>query len=237
RAALVREELSTVEDPEDLRLIVEACAVGNQQWSDAASVALDASACGASNYHRIEDWMSAISDVRASTIADCATSEPSLGLHEASVEEFFSQSTPPAHLHGRLSPMIWNHTDSVFTDQAKTVPAPFRPASPMGNGNGKTPETQDAGTPILETPYYVPSTATPRSFFFPASDHQTKRDVTKASPANSTLDDTREATKEVTISGVALFMIVRAKIMFGFGWKITEHIANVHILIRIARNL
>ncbi|KAL8848996.1 MAG: hypothetical protein Q9221_006027 [Calogaya cf. arnoldii] len=43
RAALVRVELSTVEDPEDLVLITEACADGNQQWSDAASIALGAS--------------------------------------------------------------------------------------------------------------------------------------------------------------------------------------------------
>ncbi|KAL8643892.1 MAG: hypothetical protein Q9226_008053 [Calogaya cf. arnoldii] len=102
RAALVREELSTVEDPEDLRLIVEACAVGNQQWSDAASVALDASACGAFNYHHIEDWMSAISDARASTIVDDATFEPSPELPEASAAELFFQSALSAHIYGQL---------------------------------------------------------------------------------------------------------------------------------------
>ncbi|KAL8754830.1 MAG: hypothetical protein Q9199_004073, partial [Rusavskia elegans] len=72
RAALVREELSTVEDPEDLRLIAEASVEGNQQWSDAASIALRASVSGASHDIRIMEWMSAVSDshFRSSTAAE-----------------------------------------------------------------------------------------------------------------------------------------------------------------------
>ncbi|KAI4274932.1 MAG: hypothetical protein LQ337_003572 [Flavoplaca oasis] len=82
RAALIREELSTVEDPEDLKLIAEACEDGNQQWSDAASEALGASVCGESNYERIREWMSANSDVQMSTIVDYAESDPSCDLSE-----------------------------------------------------------------------------------------------------------------------------------------------------------
>ena len=82
RAAFIREELSTVEDPEDLKLITEACADGNQQWSDAASIALGASVCGASNYERIREWMSANSDVQMSTVVNFAESEPSWDLSE-----------------------------------------------------------------------------------------------------------------------------------------------------------
>ena len=82
RAAFIREELSTVEDPEDLKLITEACADGNQQWSDAASIALGASVCGASNYERIREWMSANSDAQMSTIVDYAESDPSWDLSE-----------------------------------------------------------------------------------------------------------------------------------------------------------
>ncbi|KAL9025982.1 MAG: hypothetical protein Q9180_007561 [Flavoplaca navasiana] len=82
RAALIREELSTVEDPEDLQLIAEACEDGNQQWSDAASIALGASVCGASNYERIREWMSANSDVQLSTVVDYEESESSWDLSE-----------------------------------------------------------------------------------------------------------------------------------------------------------
>ncbi|KAL9629526.1 MAG: hypothetical protein Q9204_005221 [Flavoplaca sp. TL-2023a] len=83
RAVLIREELSTVEDPEDLKLIAEACADANQQWSDAASEALGASVCGASNYERIREWMSANSDAHMSTGVDCAEAEPSWDLSNA----------------------------------------------------------------------------------------------------------------------------------------------------------
>ncbi|KAL8878734.1 MAG: hypothetical protein Q9215_001851 [Flavoplaca cf. flavocitrina] len=60
RAVLIREELSTVEDLEDLKLIVEACEDGNQTWSDGASEALGASVRGECNYERIREWMSAL---------------------------------------------------------------------------------------------------------------------------------------------------------------------------------
>ncbi|KAL9030246.1 MAG: hypothetical protein Q9180_006925, partial [Flavoplaca navasiana] len=82
RAALIREEFSTVEDPEDLRLIAEACEDGSQLWSDAASIALGASVCGASYYERIREWMSANSDVQMSTVVDYAESESSSDLSE-----------------------------------------------------------------------------------------------------------------------------------------------------------
>ncbi|KAL8976656.1 MAG: hypothetical protein Q9205_007382 [Flavoplaca limonia] len=82
RAAFIREELSTVEDPEDLQLIAEACENGNQPWSDAASIALGASVCGASNYNRIREWMRANSDVQMSTIVDYAESDPALDWSE-----------------------------------------------------------------------------------------------------------------------------------------------------------
>ncbi|CAO1606013.1 hypothetical protein XANCAGTX0491_009512 [Xanthoria calcicola] len=104
RAALIREELSTVEDHEGLRLIAEATADGNQQWSDAASLALGASVCGASSYDRVRDWMRAISDGRKSTIVDCAESAPSWDLPEAStakslvgLEPCPSGTPSPAH--------------------------------------------------------------------------------------------------------------------------------------------
>ena len=88
RAALVREELSTVEDPEDLRLIAEACENGSHQWSDAASEALGASVRGESKYERIREWMSANSDVQMSTVVDCTKPEPSWDLPHAPITGF-----------------------------------------------------------------------------------------------------------------------------------------------------
>ncbi|KAI4088321.1 MAG: hypothetical protein LQ339_008718 [Xanthoria mediterranea] len=97
RAALIWEELSTVEDHEDLRLIEEATADGNQQWSDAASLALGASVCGASSHDRIGDWMSAVSDGLRSTTVDCAQSAPLWDLPEASTAK--SQPSKSHHHH------------------------------------------------------------------------------------------------------------------------------------------
>ncbi|KAL9630209.1 MAG: hypothetical protein Q9204_004834 [Flavoplaca sp. TL-2023a] len=94
RAVLIREELSTVEDPEDLKLITEACADGNQQWSDAASEALGSSVCGESNYQRIREWMSANSDAHMSTVVNYAESGPVFSdLPEAPITGF------PDHNH------------------------------------------------------------------------------------------------------------------------------------------
>ncbi|KAL8994471.1 MAG: hypothetical protein Q9169_005562 [Polycauliona sp. 2 TL-2023] len=84
RAALVREKLSTVQDPQVLSLIAEASAQTNYQWSEAASVALGASICGASTDRRIGEWMSEISDVRMSTTARNTGSEPSGDVPEPS---------------------------------------------------------------------------------------------------------------------------------------------------------
>ncbi|KAI4280203.1 MAG: hypothetical protein L6R35_005954 [Caloplaca aegaea] len=109
RAALVREELSTVEDPEDLRLIAEASVGSNQQWSDAASVALGASVCGTSDCKRIRDWMITASDARMSTVVDCAGSQPSLDLPEASTTRFSIDLRP--YPTGRPSPAYLNPID------------------------------------------------------------------------------------------------------------------------------
>ncbi|KAL8784980.1 MAG: hypothetical protein Q9213_003641 [Squamulea squamosa] len=101
RAALVREELSNVEDPEDLRLIAEASAGVTQQWSDAASLALEASSCGESGYDRIRDWMSAVSNCRRSTVAEAEGSEASHILFEADSSDGcppFSLGNPDIHL-------------------------------------------------------------------------------------------------------------------------------------------
>ncbi|KAL8677025.1 MAG: hypothetical protein Q9186_006514 [Xanthomendoza sp. 1 TL-2023] len=83
RAALIREELSTVEDPEDLRLIAEASMGTNKQWSDAASIAIGASTYGGSGEDRIRDWMSEVSDYKMSTIANYEGPEPAWELLEA----------------------------------------------------------------------------------------------------------------------------------------------------------
>ncbi|KAL9024938.1 MAG: hypothetical protein Q9180_007768 [Flavoplaca navasiana] len=113
RAALVREELSTVEDPEDLRLIAEACENGNQQWSDAASIALGASVCGESNYERIREWMSANSDVQMSTVVDYVESEPSW-LPENPIRGF------PSHKHGNFgNPLNQNILNRLKLGQAQ----------------------------------------------------------------------------------------------------------------------
>ncbi|KAL8685894.1 MAG: hypothetical protein Q9218_007484 [Villophora microphyllina] len=85
RAVLVRGELSTIEDLEDLRLIEEASAGNNQQWCDAASAVLGASISGSSGQHRISDWMSAVSDAWRSTVAGYEGSEPSWDLPEPSL--------------------------------------------------------------------------------------------------------------------------------------------------------
>ena len=94
RAALIREELSTVEDHEDLRLIAEATTDGNQQWSDAASLALGASVCGASSHDRIRDWMSAVSDDRRSTIVNCAEPATSGDLPKAPMVKSLARLEP-----------------------------------------------------------------------------------------------------------------------------------------------
>ncbi|KAL8695571.1 MAG: hypothetical protein Q9224_003343 [Gallowayella concinna] len=83
RAALIREELSTVEEPEDLKLIAEASMGTNKQWSDAASIAIGASTYGGSGEDRIRDWMSEVSDCKMSTIANYEEPEPAWKLSEA----------------------------------------------------------------------------------------------------------------------------------------------------------
>ncbi|KAL8672427.1 MAG: hypothetical protein Q9168_003105 [Polycauliona sp. 1 TL-2023] len=102
RATLVNEELRTIEDPEDLRLIAEASAGSNKQWSDAASVALEASVCAVSCYGRIRDWVSAIPDPRTDTFVDYARSvtaesnEPGLCTAEsAQLDHLLSQLPKP----------------------------------------------------------------------------------------------------------------------------------------------
>ncbi|KAL8728271.1 MAG: hypothetical protein Q9166_005512 [cf. Caloplaca sp. 2 TL-2023] len=119
RVNLISEELSTLEDPEDLKLIAEASAEGSQQWSDAASVTLGASIGGASGYDRIRDWMSDVSDIRKSRVADYDGSEPSLESPEAG-EGFADQCGYPsrpflaaqlqsADFNRRLAAYLTNH--------------------------------------------------------------------------------------------------------------------------------
>ncbi|KAL8911671.1 MAG: hypothetical protein Q9171_003198 [Xanthocarpia ochracea] len=93
RAALIREQLSTVEDAEDLRLIAGASAGDNYQWSNAASIALGASVTGTSGDQRIRDWMSEVSDVRMSTMVDYAGSEPFWEAPEASTTSSLAATT------------------------------------------------------------------------------------------------------------------------------------------------
>ncbi|KAL8979670.1 MAG: hypothetical protein Q9205_005052 [Flavoplaca limonia] len=112
RAAFIREELSTVEDPQDLKLITEACADGNQPWSDAASVALGASVCGESNDQRIREWMSANSDVQMSTVVDYVESEPSW-MPEDPIRDF------PSHKHGDFG----NPSNQNISNRLKLGPA------------------------------------------------------------------------------------------------------------------
>ena len=110
RAALIREELSTVEDAEDLRLIEGACAGDNHQWSDAASLALGASVSGASGHHRIREWMSEVSDVGMSTIVNYAGSEPSWKAPEASSTGFLAPFPSPSYeiFDTSISPRLWS---------------------------------------------------------------------------------------------------------------------------------
>ncbi|KAL8989995.1 MAG: hypothetical protein Q9169_008232 [Polycauliona sp. 2 TL-2023] len=61
RVTLIQEELNSLEDPEHLRLIIEASEADNEEWCDAASVALGTSAAGSSQNRRIKDWLSAVS--------------------------------------------------------------------------------------------------------------------------------------------------------------------------------
>ncbi|KAL8801681.1 MAG: hypothetical protein Q9200_006866 [Gallowayella weberi] len=92
RAALIREELSTVEDLEDLSLIAEASAGTNEQWFDTASIAIGASVCGGSGDDRIRDWMSEVSDQQRSTIADYEGSEPAWNSPEAGEDDISRRS-------------------------------------------------------------------------------------------------------------------------------------------------
>ncbi|KAI4232849.1 MAG: hypothetical protein LQ349_004749 [Xanthoria aureola] len=122
RAALIKEELSTVVDHEDLRLIAEATTDGNQQWSDAASLALGDSVCGASSYDRVRDWMRAISGGRKSTIVDCAESAPSWDLPEASTAK--SLVNLVSYMNRRLFPAQWHvKAGGPFGDPRRTKPS------------------------------------------------------------------------------------------------------------------
>ncbi|KAL8991468.1 MAG: hypothetical protein Q9169_007862 [Polycauliona sp. 2 TL-2023] len=60
RVTLIKEELNSLEDPRRLRLIMEASQADNEEWSDAASVALETSSEGISENGRIKDWVSAL---------------------------------------------------------------------------------------------------------------------------------------------------------------------------------
>ena len=143
RAALIREELSTVEDHEDLRLIAEATADGNQQWSDAASLALGASVCGASIYDHVRDWISAVSDGRRSTTADCAESALSWDLAEASPSKLLAGLEP--HLNGSLFPVQWDvKADSPFGDLRGTEPGLHGYPLLLTDSKGELPESLDA---------------------------------------------------------------------------------------------
>ncbi|KAL8719499.1 MAG: hypothetical protein Q9225_003508 [Loekoesia sp. 1 TL-2023] len=63
RKAMIREELDSIEDLEELSLIVEASAGGNEEWSDAASTKLGASTSRDKYDDRISDRMSTESGV------------------------------------------------------------------------------------------------------------------------------------------------------------------------------
>ncbi|KAL8901197.1 MAG: hypothetical protein Q9192_000674 [Flavoplaca navasiana] len=118
RAAFIKEELSTVEDPEDLKLITEACADRNQQWSEAASTALGSSVCGASNHNRIKEWMSANSDAHMSTVVDYPKSERD--LPEAPITGF------PHHKHDCFGfPVDQNNGISNLRPQAPITGFPY----------------------------------------------------------------------------------------------------------------
>lgn len=64
RIALIREELKTLTDPEDLRLIKEASKLDDEEWSDAASVALGNPVDSISQDKRITDWSSTMPKVQ-----------------------------------------------------------------------------------------------------------------------------------------------------------------------------
>lgn len=121
RAALIREELSTVEDPEDLRLIAEASAGRNVQGSDAASVALGASVCETSGHYQIRDWMSAVSDSRWSNVVECEGPEASRDLLEPSITDFLGGTSPPSPPFGRLGSSDWHDQALILPRQSSWI--------------------------------------------------------------------------------------------------------------------
>lgn len=130
RAALVREELSTVEDPEDLRLIAEASAGGNQQWSDAASIALRASVSGASHDVRIMEWMNAVSDshFRSSTAVDFGGADKAPDFTETGSGNH-DPSTALEKIGPRLLDLVLNWVPAGSVITTHSLKYQYRPVS------------------------------------------------------------------------------------------------------------
>ena len=66
---MVKEDMSVIDDPEDLRLINVACSNSNPEWSDVATVCIKASSNLGDLHHHVDTWMNNLSAGEGSEVA------------------------------------------------------------------------------------------------------------------------------------------------------------------------